>query len=148
MAAKGRYLTAGQLKRRLSRLLSPFWASSRRTYAGFSDEQFYAPTEAEVRTFLEAEPIPAELYQDEVFDCDDYAFVLKGLVSLHARSLERITSSMSIGIAWGRFDWVDDEFHATNWVLLEDGEFRWLEPQDGTVHAVGECSGGLTLVVV
>ncbi len=144
----GRYFTAAQLKRRLGRLLSPYWSTSRRTYAGFSDEEFYAPTEAEVRRFLEAEPIPGEYYQDEVFDCDDYAFVLKGLVSLHARSLGGVTSSMALGIVWGAFEWVDNDFHATNWVVLEDGGFRWVEPQDGTVHGVEECRGGVTLVVV
>lgn len=37
----GRYFTAGQFKPRLGRLLSPYWSTSRRTYAGFSDEKFY-----------------------------------------------------------------------------------------------------------
>ena len=55
---------------------------------------------------------------------------------------------MCLGIAWASFGWMEDELHAANWVLLDDGSFLWIEPEDGTTHELGECRGGLTLVVV
>ena len=145
--AKGSYITERQVKRKLGKLLRSYWSKSRRTYAGFADRQFYLPTAGEVRAFLDAHPIPAELHSDEVFDCDDYAFVLKGLVCLHARSMKGVTSSMCLGIAWEFFDWAEEGFHAANWVLQDDGEFLWIEPQGATLHELEECQGGLTLVL-
>ena len=88
-----------------------------------------APIE-EVPRILEGGPLQQGLYSDEVFDCGDHGFVLVGLVLLHARSLEGVTTSKSLGIAWGAFDSVDD-FRATNWVRLEDGGFQWFDVRTG-----------------
>jgi hypothetical protein len=143
----GRYLTVRQVKQRVGRVLRGYWARSRRTYAGFSDNEFYLPTRAEIEMLLAERPIRKARVRDESFDCDDFAFVFKGMVALEGRDLDHVTSSMCVGIAWGYFRWIPDTFHAVNWALVDDSEFVWIEPQDGTIHPVDASESGLSLLI-
>ena len=141
------YLTVRQVKQRVGHILRGCWATSRRTYAGFSDNRFYLPSRTEIEDLLRARSLRSAAAQDESFDCDDYAFVFKGLAALKGRRMSHVTSSMCVGIAWGYFNWVPDVFHAVNWALLEGSVFVWVEPQDGSIHPVEHNQGGLSLLI-
>ncbi len=142
----GIYISNHRLKNRLGVKLGPYFATNRYRYAGFSDNEFYIPTRQEIETFLNHNPInPGKLY-DESFDCDDYAFVLKGSVSLYVRNSEQFTASMCIGIAWGMFQWAEG-LHACNWALDSDFELIWIEPQNGEIYNLSECRGNLELLI-
>jgi hypothetical protein len=142
----GVYLSREQVKKRLGPLLLPFW-SGQRKYAGFGDTYYYLPTPAEVAAFVADHPIAPAQVASQAFDCDDYAFVLKGSVCLYVRDTQAISASMCLGIAWGRFAW-KPEFHACNWVLDAAGTFQWLEPQTKLFYDIGQCAGDLELVLV
>lgn len=145
----GIYITTPQLRANLAKKLRPYWATdSRPKYAGFSDSRYYTPTGDEIREFLDKTPLQPMGSFGEVFDCDDYAFVMKGAASLYARDVAKLESSLCIGIAWGRFSWKPDPFHACNWTLDNGGEFWWVEPQDHQLHALTTCQGDLTLIII
>ena len=143
----GIYQTREQVKKRLGPMLRPLWSGQRR-YAGFGDTSYYLPAGEEIAGFVRANPIAPGPAAGEAFDCDDYAFVLKGSVCLYARDTRAIAHSMCLGIAWGRFAWRPREFHACNWVLDADGAFAWIEPQTGAFHPLAECRGDLELILV
>jgi len=142
----GIYISSNSLKNKLGVKLGSYFAKKRYRYAGFSDNEFYIPTRLEIETFLNDNPIKPGNLSDESFDCDDYAFVLKGSVSLYVRNSGQYTASMCIGIAWGMFQWAE-ELHACNWALDSDFNLIWIEPQNGEIHDLHECRGNLELLI-
>ena len=149
---QGTYKKAEDVRARISLLTDPYWSNTARTYAGFSDSQFYLPTRQEVDQFLSPSnensvvEVPESI--GEGFDCDDFAFVLKGKVCLYARDKLNLRASMCLGIAWARFDWIGDTLHSVNWVLYDSLEFAWIEPQDLSIHNIHACRGELQLLIV
>ncbi len=145
----GAYIGTPQLKAVLGKLLRLYWATdSRPKYAGFSDSRYYAPTGEEIKKFLDETPLQPVSAFGEVFDCDDYSFVMKGAASLYGRDVARLESGLCIGIAWARFSWKPDPFHACNWTLDDGGRFWWVEPQDNKLHPLTACAGDLTLIII
>jgi hypothetical protein len=145
----GIYITTPQLKARLRKQLQPYWVpDTRPRYAGFSDSRYYAPTGDEIKKFLSDTPLQPTGAFGEVFDCDDYAFVMKGAASLYARDVSKLECGLCIGIAWARFSWKPDPFHACNWTFDNEGQVWWVEPQDHQLHALTTCKGDLTLIII
>lgn len=145
---EGKIVSKDYVASTLSGILRPYWALDHRTFAGFSDFQYYLPTPEELETFLKENPVKdPEATPDEGFDCDDYAYVLKGAACLSARRKWGVQHSMCLGIAWGNFKWRSG-FHCCNWVIDAEGNFSWVEPQDSRFHQVADCEYGLTLIIV
>ncbi|MEM9584950.1 MAG: lectin MOA-related protein [Pseudomonadota bacterium] len=65
------------------------------------------------------------------FDCDDYSFILKGLISQWYRHNRPSDLPFAMGIAWGFFNsFSRTEFHSLNFVFIaDDRKLRWIEPQ-------------------
>lgn len=145
----GRILPATDVHRSLGTITDQLWSSSRETYAGLSDSFFFLPSLSEVDHMLQQPPFairrPANM--TEGFDCDDFAYALKGNACLYARDHFDPAGSLCLGIAWGDFSWVS-EFHATNWVLCDDLDFHWIEPQDLKRRGLSHCQGNLCLMLV
>lgn len=145
----GFYITTPQLKYRLARYVNPYWATDGRPkYAGFTDSQYYAPSRNELEQFLRDTPLQRVGNFGEVFDCDDYTYVMKGAASLYARDFAKISFGLCIGIAWGNFSWKPDPFHACNWAVTDDGMLQWIEPQNHSLHVLNACRGDLTLILI
>lgn len=153
----GRIVSKDDVWSELQSVVMPYWASSDRSrYVGFADQSYYLPSQEELRSLLEKiawEPVG---FFGEVFDCDDYCFVMKGQASVYARRFMNITAGLCLGIAWARFSWKSDPAHACNWVLVDGQGFAWLEPQRDDPHAdvlrqlhsPHECLGELVLLIV
>lgn len=138
-----RYIETVNLKRELADLTYDYWikASNDRViskYWNFADEAYYLPDKAEMAGIVKNNPVMKPKIKNEAFDCDDFSFVLKGLVCAHTRDKLSIEHSMCFGIAWGTFDWAE-EYHCCNWVFCNDGTFWWVEPRDASFHPVEEC---------
>ena len=145
----GVYIGTPQLKARLSKQVRPFWATDGRPkYAGFADSRYYAATVTEIERFLRDTPLQPSGAFGEVFDCDDYAYVMKGAASLYARDVANLESGLCLGIVWASFSWKPDPFHACNWTLDDVGQLWWIEPQDHQRHAPTTCQGNLTLLLI
>lgn len=110
------------------------------------DKSFYLPTVLEVKGILAASAGDRRVWLEERFDCDDFAYVLKGEISVHAYATNSLRFGLCFGIVWGNFDWVDG-YHAVNWFISNDGELRFVEPQDDVIHNASECSGDVWLLL-
>lgn len=113
----------------------------------FGDSAFYLPTADEVDTILAASRADRRRWLAERYDCDDFAYVLKGEMSAHAYASAELRHGLCVGIAWGDFDWVDG-LHAVNWFIAADGVLRFIEPQTDRIHDVSACKGGISLLLV
>jgi len=142
-------VSSGSLKALVSKHLKPYWASdSRPKYWGFADESYYLPNMEELTSFLAENPLREELATyGEVFDCDDYAFVMKGGAGIHARA-KGFAKGWALGIVWGAFTWKSDPAHACNWAILADRSLRWIEPQTNLTYPISNSSGEITLILV
>jgi hypothetical protein len=145
----GIYISTPQLRASLREQLRPYWVPNTKSrYAGFSDSRYYAPTGDEIKKFLDETPLQPTDPFGEVFDCDDYAFVMKGAASLYARDVAKLECGLCIGISWAKFAWKPDPFHACNWTFDSNGRLWWIEPQDHELHALTSCKGDLTLIII
>jgi len=146
----GVYKPRRELQNYLGSIPNNLWASGNHNFGGFSDSSLYLPTRDELERFLRENAVNDADDFDEGFDCDDYSFVLKGRAAIFGRRRLGLQHSMCLGITWGYFGWVQDgkAFHCCNWVIENDKNFLWIEPQDGSFHRLDECAGGLTLMLV
>jgi len=71
------------------------------------DVQFYLPTVYEVKNILESSRVGRMDYTSEGFDCDDFAFGVKGEFSLYAyRNLgKNLNCGFAFGVMSGNFEW-------------------------------------------
>jgi hypothetical protein len=142
----GQYISTVVLKQAMGRQLRSLWSKSR-NYAGFGDEEYYLPSVAEVQALLAQIAIAPAALTQSWFDCDDYAFVLKGLMALASREQQDLRAAPCIGVAWGKFSWMGGAFHACNWFVDDGGELLWLEPQTMGTFDLPQCLE-LNLLVV
>lgn len=113
----------------------------------FGDGSFYLPTQAEVEQILSASALDRRQWLAERFDCDDFAYVLKGEMSVHTYETADLKFGLCVGMVWGNFDWVDG-FHAVNWFIANDQVLRFIEPQSDTVYDTTHCLGQISLLLV
>lgn len=113
----------------------------------FGDGSFYLPTVEQVRAILKASEADRRTWMAERFDCDDFAYVLKGEMSVHAYAHGELRFALCVGMVWGNFDWVDG-YHAVNWFVANDGELQFVEPQDDTIYDASHCLGQISLLLV
>lgn len=135
----------------LHRLLQQALSSqlTRGTFVAFADNRFWTPTRDELVRLVSDVDFPdidAIATVGEAFDCDDYAFVLKGRAS-NSNRRRGVSSGLCLGIAWGRFSWLPGIDHAVNWVVEDDRSFWWIEPQTRRFHRPEECLGSLSLLI-
>lgn len=76
-------------------------------------------------------PDASEYTENGEFDCDDFAFIFKGLVTQWYRKNRADQLPFAIGVAWGDFNaFSKGQFHALNWLFLADDKLLyWIEPQ-------------------
>jgi len=144
----GNYSSSQTVEDALVQQIGRFRAVGSRQIGFFADTRFYLPSTREVEVLLRDIPLQPTGFLGEVFDCDDYSFVMKAATSIYARDTLRINAGLCFGIAWGRFGWRIDPWHSCNWVLHDDMSFSWVEPQDRRPHNPSECLGSLTLILV
>ena len=113
----------------------------------FGDGSYYLPTLGEVQSILEESQLNRRKWLAERFDCDDFAYVLKGEMSVHAYESNEFRFPLCVGIVWGNFDWVDG-YHAVNWFIDSSGEIRFIEPQDDKIFELSRCQGQISLLLV
>ena len=114
----------------------------------YGDGSYYLPTRAEIEAIMRASQSDRRMWLQERFDCDDFAYVLKGEISAHAYDTEEHRYGLCSGIVWGYFDWIVQPFHAVNWVLTSDTTLWLIEPQTDAIYPAERCTGGITRLLV
>ena len=132
------YKTANQVKNAVSKQLGKYWNPKKR-YAGFADTKYFLLKHPQIKHYLKHNKIKSAPQLGQGMDCDDFAFILKGNLSIANRDKFGYKASLGVGIAWGHFTWVP-EFHAVNWFIDgPTGKLFWIEPQDGSIHPLNHC---------
>lgn len=98
----GNYSSSQTVEDALVQQIGRFRAVGSRQIGFFADTRFYLPSTREVEVLLRDIPLQPTGFLGEVFDCDDYSFVMKAATSIYARDTLRINAGLCFGIAWGR----------------------------------------------
>jgi len=147
MGANSVYLEADSVKRIISKSTKGKWVKTNRKYIGFADSRYYLMDLNATRQYLKRIRIRGRPDLGEGFDCDDFAYVLKGRMCLYGRDKLNALYSLCTGIAWGYFEWVPNENHAVNWMIDKSKNLYWIEPQNRTIYPAGKCIGNLQLLL-
>lgn len=113
----------------------------------FGDGSFYLPSMAEVKEILDASRLDRRTWMEERFDCDDFAYVLKAEMSVHAYDSGSLRYGLCVGMVWGNFSWVQG-YHAVNWFIDHTQTLWFIEPQSDVVYDVQQCQGAVSLLLV
>ncbi|KPK89479.1 MAG: hypothetical protein AMJ94_12040 [Deltaproteobacteria bacterium SM23_61] len=125
--------TANQLKTVLKNQLGSYYKSVKQFYA---DGRYFCPTEAVAKEIIKAAKVDQKRYISSVFDCDDFAHLLKSAFIEDAYDSGRRSMPYAMGIIWG-----SKPAHAMNFIVLGDGKnftVRIIEPQTGKLHKPAE----------
>ncbi len=127
------------------------WVNPENKFIGFNDELYYSPAKQEIENYLYYNRIivaPNDpLGKTEGFDCDDFAFALKGNIAIFNRNTARQPHSWAVGLIWGEFEWVKG-YHVINWVFTRDKGLFLIEPQNGKLEDFRRCTGNISLIIL
>jgi hypothetical protein len=101
-------------------------------YCDSPDDTYYLPSLSDFERFLAADDLNQYRYRPEWFDCDDFAWALKGRAAENGVSLGVVTLSQ----------WQENETHRLNlFIAEEDGELKayLVEPQKDKVWPVTDA---------
>jgi hypothetical protein len=93
-----------------------------------SDTEYYCPPVDEALGIATNSRVDHEKYADGGFDCDDFAYVLKG----HFCEAAFVDGARRFPYCFGIL-WAGQPSHALNWMINDDGLLRLVEPQRGEV---------------
>ena len=113
------------------------WISGDKYLRG-ADRRYWIPGRSDIRGILSKCRVAHQGSQGDVFDCDDYAYVLKSRMSFLGLESRGITGGLPIafGIYWGRASWAPDPLHAGNWFVTRENDLVWIEPQFNNAEAI------------
>lgn len=102
------------------------------------DDSYYLPNEAEVRAIWKDSKLDElDGQKPQQFDCDDYAWVMKGHASRYAYfQLPWTQLGIGVGFVAGAL-WRGN--HAANF-FIENQTLRFIEPRDGKIYSLSDCT--------
>jgi hypothetical protein len=98
-----------------------------------SDDQYYCPSEAVAKRIMDEARTAQREYMEEIFDCDDFAHLLKSAF------IENVydSGSRSVPYAVGVISGYEPYHHAMNMVVTSDGSdyaVKIIEPQEAKLY--------------
>lgn len=94
-----------------------------------ADPFFYLPTLQQMQEFLHYNVNLPPVDLGTGFDCDDYAYAVKGSIGLWNRNHAHVQASWCVGVIFARFAWMGNVEHAANWFIDKAGLLHLIEPQ-------------------
>jgi hypothetical protein len=123
----------------LEKEFEPLWLKNAAKIAFLGDTAYYCPPLNEARAVVEGAFLNRDDYASDIFDCDDYAFVLKGHFCKSAfRSGRNRPCAYAAGIVWFERPFP----HAMNWLIVRLGPAEagptlvLVEPQTGEFYII------------
>ena len=102
-----------------------------------ADETYWANPLHDVVDLIEREKVYDLTYQEDVWDCDDFAHHLHDLMNMSCWKNQKRRKPHAFGEIWGR---TPQGGHAINIMLNSDGAIRLVEPQlDPGIMTPREC---------
>ena len=130
------FITVGRLNTLLSNRLGSRWLKDSPTSVYLGDDKYYCPPLNEALALIHSSHGEFLKWTDEVFDCDDFAFVLKAHFCNNAFHNGRRKWPYCFGIVWKN----KPIQHAMNWIVYRDRDaatggggklvFALVEPQN------------------
>ncbi len=143
--AQGKLLSMKETEHLVREQLSDYFTDQ--ITVRFGDNQYYLPTQDEVEFILTESNLERKRFMPERFDCDDYAFILKGEISQHAYQAGQLRSGLCAGIVWGHFNWNQRGYHAVNWYLDASEALYFIEPQWDMFFESANAQKGIDLLL-
>lgn len=109
-----------------------------------SDEQYYLPSLAESEKLIGESGIDKYQWHDEVFDCDDFAIMLKAHFCKDAYKHNTRRHSHCLGIVWGMVP----RPHALNWMINDDMKLRFVDPMYNEVYFPQEAARYIWMMII
>ena len=138
------YITRDELITLLEKKLGPLWLKDADHSLFIGDSEYYCPPIDEAAGIIRNASLSSANYQEEIFDCDDFAVSLKGHFTNCAFQNGR---NRPFAYAFGII-WLEKPFsHALNWIVAwphrqrEATTIYLVEPQTGSIYdidAVGQ----------
>lgn len=109
-----------------------------------SDNKYYLPSLEDSHRLLEESKVGEYQWHDEVFDCDDFAIMLKAHFCKDAYKHYERGHSHCLGIAWGQIP----RPHALNWVINNDRKLRFIDPMYGEIYLPQERARFIWMMMI
>ena len=109
-----------------------------------SDEEYFLPSVEESRRLMQESKIADYQWYDEVFDCDDFAIMLKAHFCKDAYKHHKRRHSHCLGIIWGMVP----RPHALNWVVNDDMKLRFIDPMYGDIYFPEETARHIWMMII
>jgi len=152
------FITSGRLEALLSNRLGPHWLKGSPASVYLGDDKYYCPPLNEALALIHSSHGEFLKWTDEVFDCDDFAFVLKAHFCRSAFHNGRRKWPYCFGIVWKN----KPVQHAMNWIVYRATDsatggggkliFALVEPQNvdkpdqAVIRPLAETDGDIYFV--
>jgi|GEM_PF-5621458 len=143
------YLNTAQIKRIAEQTLPPTYREPYVQAFFGADPSFYLPSLAQMKNFMKHAMILPPVDIGAGFDCDDYAYALKGSIGIWNRNYTKLQTSWCVGVIFARFSWMGDVDHAANWFIDKSGTLWLIEPQTRKEYpATSVASASIKLILL
>ena len=124
---------------------APMWAPNQPSRVYQSDNYYMCPSLDGAQRIIQLSVTRRMKYVAESFDCDDFAVLLKADFSLCSYLNGDRGGGYAFGIVW----FTQPSGHAMNFMVNDDGNVRFTEPQRGVVIEPSDMvRSGITLAVL
>ena len=96
-----------------------------------ADAVYFCPTVKAAKSIIAKSLLDQQVWIEERFDCDDFAYLLKAEFVKDAYRQGERRSAHCFGIVWGKLPTP----HAINWMINDDLKLRFVEPQNDKIFA-------------
>lgn len=136
--------------------LKPRWERGVPAFCNVADNTYYLPSLEQIDRIVRRHLDDLPAYALERYDCDDFAWMLKGAFCKLAGERLGKPAGWAVGVIWTTADDTGRrEGHAYNWAITKERELWLIEPQNGerwlwgTRHQAGDINydRNITLVI-
>ncbi len=103
-----------------------------------ADSTYYCTPLKDAQTIIAASKLHKRAFVRDIYDCDDFAHLLKSFFIENAYKDWQRRYPHCMGIVWGRLLKVKDKqkqgVHAINWMINDDKKLRFIEPQTDKIY--------------
>ncbi len=110
-----------------------------------SDDTYYLPSIEEAQRLMDECKASTDFeWCDEVFDCDDFAVILKAHFCRDAYKNRKRRHSHCFGIVWGMIP----RPHALNWMINDDMKLRFIDPMYDEIYSPDEAVRQIWMMII
>lgn len=126
------YISSAELRTLISAQLATML--DRNCVIKLADAEYYCTPLDDALDIIARSQTDRRTWVEDVFDCDDFAHILKSIFAEAAYKEGQRRKPHCFGIVWGR---IGGESHAFNWTVNSDMTLRLVEPQSDEIFLPG-----------